>query len=263
LTCERAHSTLKSGEVVTLMSGNRCVLITGGAQRIGAEIARTLHRSGWTVLISYRESVSQALALCANLNAERAESCAIFQADLNDPVSRDALLPSVIDRTGRLDGLVNNASSFYPTPIGAATDAQWDDLFNSNARAPFFLSQAAAPHLRATRGAIVNIVDIYAERALPNYPVYCMAKAALAMMTLSLARELGPEVRVNGVAPGNILWSTNMVKAETLAIVEERTTLKRQGSPQDIAEMVAFLLERANYVSGEIIAVDGGRRGFI
>jgi len=245
------------------MGKNRCVLITGGAKRIGAEIARAVHARGLDVAISWRESGAEADALIAELNGRRADSAAAFHADLNRSESRDALVGAVVARFGRLDGLVNNASSFYPTPIGAASEADWDDLFNSNARAPFFLSQAAAPHLKAARGAIVNMVDIYAERALPNYPIYCMAKAALQMMTFALAKDLGPEVRVNGVAPGNILWSTNMVKAETLAIVEERTALKRQGAPQDIAEMVLFLLDGAGYVTGQIIAVDGGRRGFI
>jgi pteridine reductase len=245
------------------MGDSRVVLITGGAKRIGAEIARTLHGRGWDIAISYRRAAAEAHALIDALNASRPDSAAMFAADLDDRSARDSLIPAVLAHFNRLDGLIHNASTFYPTPFGSATDAQWDELIDSNARAPYFLSQAAAPALRAARGAIVSIIDIYAERALPNYPVYCMAKAALAMLTQSLAKELGPEVRVNGVAPGNILWSTNMVKAETPAIVVERTALKRQGEPADIAQMVAFLLSDAPYVTGQIIAVDGGRRGFI
>ncbi|MBU6200324.1 MAG: pteridine reductase [Xanthomonadaceae bacterium] len=238
-------------------------LITGAAKRVGAQIARSLHAAGYDLALHYRHSRSEMDALCAELNTARSGSAHAIRADLADVETLPRIVADCIARFGRLDALVNNASTFYATPVGSVTPAQWDELFASNARAPFFLAQAAAPHLKSVQGAIVNIVDIYAERPLPGHPVYCMAKAALAMMTLALARELGPEVRVNAVAPGNVLWSTNFIKAETAAMVEQRTTLKRQGSPEDIAVAVLFLLKDANYCSGAILPIDGGRRIYI
>lgn len=237
-------------------------LITGAAKRIGAVIARRLHADGYDLVLHYRQSAAAMQALIAELEANRAGSTLTVQADLNDLARIAPLIEAGVARFGRLDVLVNNASSYYATLLGHVTPAQWDDLFASNARAPFFLAQAAAPHLRATQGAIINIVDIYADRPLPGHPVYCMAKAALAMMTKSLAVELGPDVRVNAIAPGNILWSENPEKAETLAIVEARTTLARQGTPADIAHAVAQLIA-SPYISGQILAVDGGRSLFI
>ena len=182
-----------------------------------------------------------------------------LQADLADTAASAALVPAILARFGRLDALVNNASSFYPTPLGGIEEAQFDDLMATNARAPLFLAQAAADALRAARGAIVNLVDIYADRPIPRYLPYCMAKAALVALTYGLARELGPEVRVNAIAPGNILWSTNPEKAETLAVVEQRTALKRQGAPEDIAGAALWLLRDAGYVTGQVLRVDGGR----
>jgi pteridine reductase len=234
-------------------------LVTGAARRIGAEIARALHADGYRVALHYRGSHEAAQALQAELEAARADSTLLLQADLGQLDQLDPLVTATIARFGRLDALVNNASAYYATPVGEATAQQWDELFASNARGPFFLSQAAAPHLRASGGAIVSLADIYAERPLPQHTVYCMAKAALVMMTRSLARELAPQVRVNAIAPGNILWSDNPVKAETDAMLHERVALQRQGSPEAIVSAVRWLLTGNDYVTGQVIAVDGGR----
>ena len=242
------------------MASDRPVaLVTGAARRIGARTARCLHADGFDLALHYRNSQAEMQALVAELNAARADSAMALQADLAEFDRLPELVAHTVGRYGRLDALVNNASTYYATPFGTATPAQWDELFASNARAPFFLAQAAAPHLKAARGAIVNIVDIYAERPLPGHSVYCMAKAALVMATKALAQELGPEVRVNAVAPGNVLWSDNPVKAETLETVRERTALQRQGDPDDIAEAVRWLLTGNGYVTGQVLAVDGGR----
>ncbi len=181
-------------------------LITGAAKRVGAQIARVLHGAGYDLALHYRHSRSEMDALCAGLERARANSTLALQAELADVHALPGLVEQTVAHFGQLDALVNNASTFYATPVGAVTPTQWDELFASNARAPFFLAQAAAPHLKKAHGSIVNIVDIYAERPLPGHPVYCMAKAALAMMTLALAKELAPEIRVNGVAPGAVLW---------------------------------------------------------
>ncbi|HUH32094.1 MAG TPA: pteridine reductase [Rhodanobacter sp.] len=234
-------------------------LVTGAAQRIGATIARTLHAAGYAVALHYRHSAADAAALAAELEARRAHSTLLLPAELTDVAALPALIGTLLAHYGRLDALVNNASTYYATPLGEATALQWDELFGANARAPFFLSQAAAPALRRAGGAIVNIADIYAERPLPMHTLYCMSKAALVMLTRSLAVELGPEIRVNAIAPGNILWSTNPVKAETPAMVTQRTTLARQGSPQEIADAVLYLLRDAHYCSGVVLPVDGGR----
>ena len=234
-------------------------LITGSARRIGAAIAQALHADGYRIAVHYRSSSEEADALVASFNAARADSAVALQAELAQFDRLPELVAHTVGRFGRLDALVNNASTYYATPFGEITPAQWDELFASNARAPFFLAQAAAPHLRASGGAIVNIADIYAARPLRNHSVYCMAKAALVMATKALALELGPQVRVNAIAPGNILWSTNEVKAETLDTVVERTALARQGGPQDIASAVRFLLSEASYVTGTVLDVDGGR----
>ena len=234
-------------------------LVTGAARRIGAVIARRLHAAGYAIVLHYRHSLADATALAAELEAARAHSTLLQQADLADTSTLQGLVDNTVARFGRLDALVNNASTYYATPVGSATPAQWDELFGANARAAFFLSQAATPALRATRGAIINIVDIYAERPLPAHTLYCMSKAALVMLTRSLALELGPQIRVNAVAPGNILWSTNPVKAETAAQVEQRTALARQGTPQEIADAVLYLLRDASYCSGVVLPVDGGR----
>lgn len=238
-------------------------LVTGAAKRVGAVIARQLHAEGYDVVLHYRSSGADMQALVDALEAQRAGSTLAVQADLAAFDRLPELVAQAVGRFGRLDALVNNASAYYATPIGTVTPSQWDELFASNARAPFFLSQAAAPHLKASGGAIVNLADIYAQRPLKHHTVYCMAKAALVMMTQSLARELGPEIRVNAVAPGNVLWSENPVKAETLDLVRERTALQRQGSPEDIADAVRWLLTGNRYITGQVIAIDGGRSVFI
>ena len=234
-------------------------LITGAARRIGATIARTLHAAGYDLALHYHRSGDDMQALCDELDALRAESTLSLCADLADVECLPVLIDTVLARYGRLDALVNNASTYYATTVAGATPAQWADLVDINARAPFFLCQAAASHLRDARGAIVNIVDIYAERPLQGHALYSISKAALAMLTWALALELGPEIRVNGVAPGNVLWSTHPTKAETAATVEQRTALARQGTPQDVADAVLFLLRDAGYCSGTILPVDGGR----
>jgi pteridine reductase len=234
-------------------------LITGAARRVGATIARTLHAAGYDLALHYRSSRDEMQALCAELERVRAGSTLAIQADLAETGRLPGIVETCTAHFGRLDALVNNASSFFPTPIGSVTTQQWDDLFTSNARAPLFLSQAAAPALRAAHGAIVNLVDIYAERPLARHPVYSMAKAALAMMTLSLAKELAPEVRVNGVAPGAVLWPESGKPYADQAELIARTPLRRAGSPEDVATAVLFLMRDATFTTGQIVRVDGGR----
>jgi pteridine reductase len=234
-------------------------LITGAAKRVGRVIARTLHDAGYEIALHYRSARGEAEQLAAELEAKRAGSALLIAGELSNIAELPKLVLRTVQRYGRLDALVNNASAFYPTPIGEATEAQWDELFASNAKAPFFLAQAAAPHLRATRGAIVNLVDIYAARPLPRHTIYCMAKAALAMLTASLAKELGPEVRVNGVAPGAVLWpEAGKAYADQQELIA-RSALKRAGTPEDVAGAVLYLLRDARFVTGEILKVDGGR----
>lgn len=242
------------------MSGaNPVVLITGGARRVGAVIARTLHSAGYDLALHHRNSVTEANALQCELEQVRPDSVLLLQGELAQLDRLASLVDGALARFGRLDALVNNASSFYPTQFGEITPSHWQDLFASNAQAPLFLAQAAAPALRERGGAIINMVDIYADRPLPGYTPYCMAKAALVAATYALARELGPHIRVNGIAPGNILWSTNMEKAETPAVVLERTALQRQGTPLDVATAIRFLLTEGAYITGQILRVDGGR----
>lgn len=234
-------------------------LITGAARRVGATIARTLHAAGYDLALHYRHSRSDMDRLCAQLEAERSDSTLSLAADLADGDALPRLVDAAVARFGRLDALVNNASAFFPTPVGTITTAQWDELFASNARAPLFLAQAAAPQLKRARGAIVNLVDIYAQRPLADHPVYCMAKAALAMMTLALAKELGPEIRVNGVAPGAVLWPDGGKSYADQNDLIARTPLQRAGAPEDVAAAVLFLLRDATFTTGQILAVDGGR----
>jgi pteridine reductase len=236
------------------------ILVTGAARRVGAEIARELHAAGARIALHFRSSRGDAEALATDFNAMRPGSACIFQADLLDSGSLPGLVSAVMERFGRLDGLVNNASSFFPTALGQIDEAAWFDLMGSNLKAPLFLSQAAAPHLKATGGAIINIVDIHAERPLKGYPLYCAAKAGLLGLTRALAVELAPEVRVNGVAPGAIEWPDDgqFPAAERQAIVAH-TLLGRIGRPSDIARTVRFLLFDAPYITGQIIPVDGGR----
>ncbi|MES9856162.1 MAG: pteridine reductase [Sedimenticola sp.] len=233
--------------------------ITGAAHRIGATIAQTLHHSGMDIALHYRGSVAAAEALKDELEQQRSDSVLLLQADLHNSDLFTGLISRIEQWRGRLDCLVNNASSFYPTPVTEVTEAQWDELMGSNLRAPFFLALAAAPLLKESNGAIINLVDIHAQRPLKNYPVYSMAKAGNAMMVKALARELGPEIRVNGVAPGAILWPEEGLDQETKELILSRTALGRPGNPEDIANTVRFLALDAKYISGQIIAVDGGR----
>jgi pteridine reductase len=234
-------------------------LITGAAKRVGAAIARALHAADYDLALHYRDSRAEMDTLCAELEAARPASTLAIHADLGDVARLGDIVEMCISRYGRLDALVNNASAFYATPLGSVTPEQWNELFASNAQAPFFLAQAAAPHLKDTHGGIVNIVDIYAERPLAGYPVYCMAKAALQMMTLALARELAPAVRVNAIAPGAVLWPQVGKDYTDRKYLIARTPLGRAGTPQDVASTVLFLLRDATFVTGQIIKVDGGR----
>jgi pteridine reductase len=234
-------------------------LITGASRRIGATIARTLHSAGYDLALHHRRDDDAMDALIAHLESERAHSTLALHAELADVEALPLLVADAVARFDRLDALVNNASAFFPTPIGSTTPQQWDELFAANARAPFFLAQAAAPHLRSASGAIVNLVDIYAERPLKEHTVYCMAKAALAMLTLSLARELGPEVRVNGIAPGAVLWPESGKPYVDQQAMLASTALQRVGDPQDVADAALFLIRDARYTTGQILRVDGGR----
>ena len=238
----------------------KVVLITGGAKRVGAAISRRLHAAGANLMLHYRASAGEARLLQAELNHTRAASVALIQADLLDVGKLPSLVEQTLSTFGRLDGLVNNASSFFATQVGDITPAAWEDLIGTNLRAPLFLSQAAAPALRRAQGAIVNITDIHAERPLKGYVVYSAAKAGLSGLTRSLARELAPDVRVNAVAPGPILWPDDGQFDElSRQRIVSHTPLKREGTPDDIARTVHFLLADASYVTGETIAVDGGR----
>lgn len=239
-------------------NSNKVALITGAAHRIGATTARLLHQNGMNIVLHYRGSREQAQAVQKELNDKRENSVILIQADLHITNGLPALIEESAKAWGRLDVLINNASSFYPSPIEKATEEQWDDLIGSNLKAPFFLAQAAAPYLKKHNGCIINIVDIHAERPLKTFPIYSMAKAGLAMMTKSLACELGPDIRVNGVAPGAILWPENLDEVAKQRIVS-RTFLKRQGEPNDISKTILYLIKDADYVTGQIIAVDGGR----
>lgn len=237
------------------------VLITGAAHRLGAHTARHLHQRGWNLVIHYRSREAQARALCEELNTDRAESAVTLQADLANPDEATSLGATAIAVWGRLDGLVNNASVFYPNPTPVASADDWDTIMNTNLRAPFLLGQACLPALKKSRGAIVNLIDIYSQRPLADHPLYCASKSGLASLTLSWAKDLAPEVRVNGVSPGAILWP------EGDAAIDEgyqrsilaRTPLARTGTPEDIAGAIAFFLCDAPFVTGQILAVDGGR----
>jgi len=234
-------------------------LITGAAKRIGAAIARGLHEAGANVVIHYMRSADDAEAFVAELNGIRPDSAFAVQADLRDSGNVAPLMNTVLARTNRLDILVNNASSFYPTPLASITEEQWDELIGSNLKAPLFLCQAALPQLTEARGVIVNIVDVHAQRPLKNHPLYGIAKAGLAMLTRSLAKDLGPDIRVNGVAPGAILWPESGMPERIQENIVREIALKRPGDPQDIAAAVVFLVRDAPYVTGQILAVDGGR----
>lgn len=238
---------------------DRVALVTGGAQRIGAAIVRALHAAGMRVAIHHRASGAAAARLREELNGVRPDSVALCQADLRDTPALGPLVEAAARAWGRLDVLVNNASSFYPTALGAVGETDWENLLASNLKAPFFLTQAAAPHLRSACGCVINITDIYARRPLKGYPVYSIAKAGLEMLTRALAAELGPEVRVNAVAPGAILWPEPPPDQASQARLLARTALRRQGETADIAGAVLYLVRDAGYVTGHSLVVDGGR----
>lgn len=236
-------------------------LITGAAQRIGRQVATTLHQRGYSIVVHFRQSADAAHSLCAELNRTRPDSALAIAADFADINALQTFAAEVLNRFGRLDALINNASDFYPTPLGSVTLEDWDRLLASNVRAPLFLSQAFAEALRSSQGCIVNMADIYADRPLAQHSVYCSAKAALVMLSKSLALELAPHVRVNAIAPGAILWpeeNSDFSVQEKLNL-ESKVPLKRIGSPDDIANTIAFLVCDAPYITGQVIAVDGGR----
>jgi pteridine reductase len=239
----------------------KVVLVTGAAKRIGARITRTFHQAGYNIILHYNQSTDEAHELQKKLNSERPDSVTLLKLDLVNYSKWNDLGDQCMDTWGRLDVLVNNASTFYPTVIGAASDSEWNDLIGSNLKAPFFLSQTLAPCLKEFAGNIVNICDIHGDRPLKNYSIYSIAKAGLAMMTRSLAKELAPEVRVNGIAPGAILWPDEQAEvSEGLkATIIHQIPLKRQGAPEDVANTALFLARDAPYVNGQILSVDGGR----
>ncbi|MGX2041509.1 pteridine reductase [Methylocaldum sp. MU1018] len=240
----------------------KTALVTGAARRIGAEIARRLHAAGYNVVLHHHRSAADAEALCDELNAVRGDSARLLRADLRETGGLSAVIRQAAECWGGLDVLVNNASGFYATPLGTVTEAQWDDLLGSNLKAPFFLAQAAIPFLRLRNGCIVNIGDIHADRPLKAYSVYSLAKAGLSAMTRALAKELAPDIRVNGVAPGAILWPEHDMDGAKQAEILDRIPMKRAGDASDIARAVLFLVEDAPYVTGQILAVDGGRSLF-
>ncbi|MGI9202067.1 MAG: pteridine reductase [Woeseiaceae bacterium] len=250
--------TISSNPGARNLSG-KLALVTGAARRIGATICRHLHADGANIVVHYRGSAAEANALCDELNERRSGSAISLQADLTDIAALPALITATSEWHGSLDILINNASSFYPTPLGEVTEQNWNDLLGANLKAPLFLSQAAMPMLRASRGVIINIVDIHAQRPLRNHAVYGSAKAGLAMLTRALAKDLAPEIRVNGVSPGAIMWpEAGMNDVEKKNILSQ-VPLGRSGDAADIASCVLYLVRDAGYVTGQIIAVDGGR----
>ena len=246
-------------EIQTTELKDKTALVTGGARRIGAAICRALHDEGMRVAIHYRGSADEAEALAATLNSVRPDSAKTFRADLLETGTPEKLIDDVVGWANSLDVLVNNASTFYPTPLGEITEDAWTDLIGSNLKVPVFLSQAAATHLQSAGGNIVNIVDIHATRPLRDHHVYGAAKAGLAMLTKSLAKDLAPEVRVNGVSPGAIAWPEDGMTEDVKSQIVKEIPLGRSGSPQDIANAVVFLVRDATYSSGQIMAIDGGR----
>jgi len=238
------------------------VLITGAAKRIGAACARLLHSEGCNVFLHYRSSAAQAQQLCDELNQQRPDSARIIQADLLNMDELETVAREACMAWGVIDVLVNNASSFYPTAMPDVSEQQWDELLGSNLKAPFFLAKALTKTLADNNGCIVNIADIHAERGLSGYPVYSIAKAGLVAMTKVLAKELGPSIRVNAVAPGAILWADNDLSEPAKQEILQRVILKRSGEPADIAKAVLFLIKDADYITGQILTVDGGRTLF-
>lgn len=239
----------------------KTVLVTGGAKRVGAAICRRLHSAGANIVIHYRSSVYEAFALRGELNARRPSSAVCVQADLLNVSALKSTIEEAIEHFGRLDALVNNASSFYATPLASLNEEHWQDLVGTNLKAPLFLAQAAADELRRCHGVIINIADIHAERPMQDHLLYSAAKAGLVALTKGLAQELAPHVRVNAVAPGVITWpeGDEWQNEERRQKIIAHTLLKREGEPDDIAKTVHFLIAEAPYITGQVISVDGGR----
>jgi pteridine reductase len=237
----------------------RVILITGGARRIGAAMSRGLHAAGADVVVHCRHSTDEAAALCEELETRREGSAAWLSADLLAADAATRLVQEAVEKFGRLDALINNASTFYPTPVGSITESDWEDLVGTNLKAPVFLCQAAAPFLAVNGGSILNLVDIHARRPIRDHAVYCAAKAGLVALTQALAKDLGPEIRVNAIAPGAILWPESGLDEAARDEIIARTALARAGNPEDIVACARYLLGDAGYVTGQVIAVDGGR----
>ncbi len=237
----------------------KTILITGGAKRIGRQMALTLHKAGHNIVVHYRSSAGLASALVDDLNRERENSAVALQGELLDTTSIPALIAKAADAFNGLDVLINNASTFYPTPIELLEDEFWNDLIGSNLKAPAFLVKACVPYIRERNGSIINIVDIHARKPMANHPIYCSAKAGLEMLTMSLARDLAPSIRVNGVSPGAILWPENNSGMADQQEVLKKIPMGRMGKPEDVANLVRFLVDEGDYITGQIIAVDGGR----
>lgn len=245
------------------MTVKKNILITGGAKRVGAHCVRYLHAQGYNILVHYRSSVASAQALADELNAQRADSVRLYQADLHNIAALQALADVTRLAWGGVDILINNASAFYATDMAEVTEAQWDDLLGSNLKSPFFLIQALVPVLKSREGCVVNIVDIHAERGLEGFPVYSIAKAGLVALTKILAKELAPQIRVNAVAPGAILWpEQDGMSQQQKQEIQAKVALQRTGSPDDIAKAIYFLINDAEYITGQVITVDGGRTLF-
>lgn len=237
----------------------KTVLITGGAKRIGRQMAMTMHAAGHNIIVHYRSSADSADQLVANLNAQRADSAVALQGELLDTRAIPRLVTQAVKAFGGLDVLINNASTFYPTPIEILEEDFWNDLVGSNLKAPAFMVKACVSHLRKNEGCIINIVDIHARRPMANHPIYCSAKAGLEMLTKSLARDLAPSVRVNAVSPGAIIWPENDSGMADQDDVLKQIPMGRMGKPEDVAKLVQFLVDEADYITGQVIAVDGGR----
>ena len=237
----------------------KTILITGGAKRIGRQIAITLHQAGHSIVVHYRSSAGPAAELVKQLNADRENSAVALQGELLDTDSIPTLVANAAEAFGGIDVLINNASTFYPTPIELLEEEFWNDLVGSNLKAPAFMVKACAPYIRERNGSIINIVDIHARKPMANHPIYCSAKAGLEMLTMSLARDLAPSIRVNGVSPGAILWPEDDSGMANQAEVLEKIPMGRMGKPEDISKLVRFLVDEADYMTGQIIAVDGGR----
>ena len=240
-------------------TNNKWALITGGSKRIGAKMAETLHDAGINIAIHFNSSSDSATELCAQLNAKRADSSITLKADLTNQEALEHLVPSLIEQTRRLDVLINNASTFYPTPIQSITLTDWDDLMGTNLKAPLFLCKYAAEYLKKSSGVILNIIDIHAKNPLKDHSIYGSAKAGLATLTRSLAKDLAPDVRVNGISPGLILWPEDEPPEDIKNNILEQIPLKNPGTTEDIAQCALFFIQDAPYATGQIIAVDGGR----